>query len=109
VESLDELAAALQEFRISAGAVTYREIAARISQRREAEGLPPGAARAAVSSVYDAFRAGRARTNPELVAEIALALGADGAAAEGWRQRCLAARQSPVPGSLSPREARGRR
>ena len=96
-ETLDDLAADLQRLRASAGHVAYGEIAARIAGRREAEGMSAAAAQVGRSSVYDVFRAGRTRTNPNLVAEIVRALGEDDDAADEWRVRCLRARDAQTP------------
>ena len=100
-ETLDALVAELNALRIETGAVTFDELAARITRARLARGLAPAAARVARSTVYDSFRTGRARINAELVAEIVLALGEDEAAANEWRQRCLRSRpsraSSPTP------------
>lgn len=100
----------LQRLRARAGNVSYAEIATRIAQHRESQGTPPAAARVARSTVFDAFRPGRHRVNPDLVAEIAIALGEDDDDVEHWRLRCLdthlSAGQSPqLP---PPREARSR-
>jgi energy-coupling factor transport system substrate-specific component len=91
-ETVDGVVAGLQALRIEAGGVTYDEIASRITQARLAHDVPPAAARIARSTVYDAFRTGRARLNAELVAEIVVALGADDTAANDWRQRAIRAR-----------------
>lgn len=89
----------LQRMRLDAGDVSYGEIAARIARQREARGMTAAASRIARSTVYDAFRPGRTRLNPALVAEIVRALGADEAEVERWRQRCLRARRAAVPAS----------
>lgn len=100
-ESLDDLVADLQRLRLSAGDVSYAEIANRIGQRREFNGISPAAARVARSSVFDAFRTGRSRINANLVAEIAVALGLDDEDAELWRSRCLAARSASRTGAAT--------
>lgn len=71
----DHVATQLQEWRRSADEPSYAEIALRISRRRQAEGMDPAAARVGRTTVYDAFRLGRARVNLGLVREIADALG----------------------------------
>lgn len=104
MESLDDVALALQRFRIDSGGASYAEIAQRIARRRESLGMTPAAARVARSSVFDVFRLGRTRTNAGLVAEVVLALGGTDADAERWRSRCLRARTTrpaDVP-ELSP-------
>ena len=100
-ETFDELVAALHTLRIEAGSVTYDELAARITQRRQESGMDPAAARVARSTVYDAFRTGRSRINAELVADIVTALGEDSAAANDWRLRCLRARLAQAPGRVT--------
>ena len=82
--SWDGLAADLQAFRSTAGSPSYAEIARRISDRRQADGADPHAARVARTTVYDAFRPGRARPNLEFVREIGRALGADHDQVDGW-------------------------
>lgn len=98
---LDEIARDLQLLRVRAGGVSYAEISARIARLRESRGLPPERARVARSSVFDAFREGRARLNADLVADIALALGEDEAAADTWRTR-VAAAHLPSPSAPAP-------
>jgi energy-coupling factor transport system substrate-specific component len=104
VETLDELAVDLQRLRASAGHVAYGEIAARIARRREEQGLSHAAAQVGRSSVYDVFRAGRTRTNPDLVAEIVLALGSSDDESDRWRARCLRARSAQS--AALPRKSR---
>lgn len=89
-ESYDDFANALQRFRIDAGAPSYTELAHRITQNRESRGISLAAARVARSSVYDVFRLGRKRVNPELVEEIVRALTRDERHVALWRQRALA-------------------
>jgi len=96
-ETFDALVADLQSLRIRAGGVTYDELAAQITRDRESRGIAPAAARVARSTVYDSFRSGRRRINPELVAEIVVALGGDDEAANEWRQRCQRARLGQTP------------
>jgi len=93
----DDLADALQELRVDAGRVSYAEIAARITERRVADGDSPAAARVARSTVYDAFQRGRRRLNADLVREIVLALGHDATAGDAWRRRCLDAHRAALP------------
>lgn len=95
--AFDAIAHDLQQLRHRAGGVSYADIAARISARRRTEGASEAAARIARSTVYDAFRNGRQRVNPELVVEIALALGVVKADADGWRERCLSANLGTAP------------
>lgn len=102
LESLDAIAVDLQRLRSATG-LSYGEIAARIAQRREAKGASAAAAQIARSSVYDAFRTGRARVNPDLVAEIVVALGGDESEATDWRARCLRARAERLPSTTRAR------
>lgn len=100
VDSFDALARDLQESRCSAGMPSYAEIARRIGDARASDGIPSAAARPARSTVYDAFRTGRSRMNPDLLAEIVLALGRTESEADRWRQRCQrlrAATETPQP------------
>lgn len=99
-ESYDDFASALQRLRLEAGPISYTELADRITQNRESQGMTPAVARVAKSSVYDVFRPGRKRVNPELVEEITRALGRDEHEVKAWRQRALAARddsEKPTP------------
>lgn len=91
---LDAIVEDLQQLRSRAGDISYAEIATRIARHRESRGVAPAAARVARSTVFDAFRTGRHRINPDLVAEIVLALGGSDDDAEQWRRRCLDARLS---------------
>jgi len=97
----DVLAEELQASRRDAGDPSYAEIARRISQRRERDGASPQAARVARTTLYDAFRTGRARVDLALVREIAHALGADDTAVDAWIARChepaLPAVEAPAP------------
>lgn len=88
-DTLDQIALDLQQLRDEAGQVSFGEIAVRIAKRREAEGMNPAAARVARSSVHAMFSTGRKRVNPELIAEIAMALGENEQAAQAWRNRCI--------------------
>lgn len=100
--AFDALARDLERLRIASGGVSYAEIAARIVGRRLAAGASPAAARIARSTVYDVFRLGRRRVNPNLVLEIVAALGVDEAEARDWRQRCIEARARQSAAASSP-------
>lgn len=107
-ETLDEVVRALHQLRVEAGAPSYADLAMRVMTLRMERGLSPAAARVARSSVYDVFRPGRTRVSAELVRDIALALGADAAEADGWRHRAVAAttaatRTASVPAQHRPR------
>lgn len=91
-QTFDELARDLQQLRLEAGAVSYTEIATRVTRQREERGMSEAAARVARSSVYDVFRPGRVRVNAELVGEIARALGCSEDVAAKWQARAAAAR-----------------
>ena len=95
-DSLDELAHDLQRLRLEAGAVSYTELATRVTQLRESRGMSQAAATVARSSVYDVFRPGRKRVNAELVGEIARALGCGEDEATAWRLRAAVARDETV-------------
>ncbi|GAB4005198.1 ECF transporter S component family protein [Nocardioides ultimimeridianus] len=98
----DPLVVRLQERRAAAGDPSYGEIAERVSAAREAAGATPHAARLAKSTVYDAFRPGRARINLDLVGEIAAVLGAEPAEVAAWIEECTR-REGPEP--IDPVEA----
>ncbi len=78
LRTLDELAVALSDLRAASGSPSYAEIARRI-------GVGTGAEPAKVT-VYDCFRSGRRRLDPDLIREIVLALGEGDEAAERWRE-----------------------
>ncbi len=106
---LDDVTRDLQRLRLDAGGISYAEIALRVGRLREARGLSPERARVARSSVFDAFREGRARLNADLVADIAAALGADAADADAWRRRVAAAQAgvpAPEPSTPTPGDQR---
>nr|WP_201470563.1 ECF transporter S component [Microbacterium hydrocarbonoxydans] len=86
-DSLDRIALDLQKLRESTGPVSYAELVRRIADVRLGRGERPAAAMPARSTVYDAFRTGRSRMDPELLRDIVLALGSDGDAADAWVQR----------------------
>src|SRR5690554_2087434 len=94
--SFDGIARELQRMRLQAGAVSYTELATRITQLREARGMSEAAAKVARSSVYDVFRPGRKRVNAELVGEIVLALGRGEDEVAAWQLRTAAARGEAV-------------
>jgi len=95
-ESYDLLAAELQRLRLERGAPSYAQLASRITQARLAQGFLPAAASVAKSSVYDLFRPGRKRVNPELLAETVRALGCTEDQVRQWRRRAVAARADVV-------------
>ena len=95
-ETFDDIAAELQALREQAGPVSYAEIARRISEQRLAKGINEAAAMPPRSTVYNAFRQGRARLDTELIREIVVALGADEAAADHWVDRCRCAQRGEI-------------
>lgn len=99
---IDVLITDLRELRVHAGDPPYSELARRITERRMADGMSEAAARTARSTVFDVFQLGRRRISPDLLGEIVLALGADDAIAQIWKQRCVTAKRlvpvvPPVP------------
>lgn len=110
-DTFDHIAHDLQDLRIAAGAPSYADIVVRIAKERRARGVDPARARPARSTVYDAFRPGRARINAALVGEIAAALGAE--SPESWVTRCQEARravdQPKAAGRARPAAASRRR
>ncbi|MEH3088678.1 MAG: AAA family ATPase [Microbacterium arborescens] len=94
----DELAAALRELRSAHGSPSYEEIRRRIGRDRSRRGIPHTPGRV---TVYDCFRAGRARLDAELVHDIVLALTGDEDEAQTWRRRSAArAGDDPVSASI---------
>ncbi|WP_143556806.1 hypothetical protein [Serinibacter salmoneus] len=71
----DAIAAELRGMRLAAGDPSFGEITARIARLRGERGSSAWGARPGRVTVYDAFRDGRRRVDPELVADITLALG----------------------------------
>ncbi|MDQ1206043.1 energy-coupling factor transport system substrate-specific component [Microbacterium sp. SORGH_AS 862] len=107
--SLISVAEDLQRLRHAAGAVSYAEIATRVTSLRA---VRSGRSSVPVSrsTVYDAFRPGRTRLDADLVVDIVRSLGVADADAESWRDRCMAAkpaapRPSPRVGTASGAEA----
>ncbi|MDJ1114137.1 ECF transporter S component [Microbacterium sp. LX3-4] len=97
----DAFAEDLQQLRISAGNVSYALIAERVAAARAARGMSASASRVARSTVYDVFQPGRRRIDPDLVADIVIALGQDAEGAERWRARSLE-RHLVAPAAPSP-------
>lgn len=65
----------LRDLRLQAGEPSFAEITARIARVRGERGASPYTARPGRVTVYDAFRDGRRRMDPELLADIAISLG----------------------------------
>lgn len=87
-ETHEDIAIALRLLREETGYPPYAEIVRRIARQRIREGVNPEKARPARTTVYDAFKLGRSRLNPQLIGEIATALGEDDDAVHRWRERC---------------------
>ena len=104
VPTLDRIAEDLQRLRADNGCVSYQEIVSRITKAREAKGMAPAVARIARTTVYDCFRTGRTRINPELVGEIVSVLTSDDEQAEQWVQRCKTAQTNGGKSSAKERE-----
>ncbi|WP_261164510.1 hypothetical protein [Microbacterium sp. Marseille-Q6965] len=90
----DEIARDLQTLREQAGPVSYAELVRRITERRLERGIRPAAAAPARSTVYNAFRTGRARLDADLLRDIVLCLGASDEEAQAWVRRSQAARRA---------------
>lgn len=92
----DLLTMRLQTLRLEVGEPSYAEIARRVGELRQGAGQSEHAARVARTTVYDAFRSGRARVNLVLVREIALALGAEHAQVDAWIETARDQRGRPL-------------
>ncbi len=106
----DDIAAALRDVRDWAGSPSYARIARQVERVRVARGIPADEAKLGRVTVYDCFRDGRTRLDPELIADIAHALGVGHDARALWRHAAHAAgsttgRRHVVPHvmSLPPR------
>jgi len=94
---MDRFVADFQMLRLSAGDVSYAQIAERVRRLRADRGANEAEAYVGRSTIYDAFRAGRRRINPALVADIATVLGEGADRAAYWRDYCVRARAEEVP------------
>ncbi len=103
-DSLDDLVADLVALKDAGGSVSYAELVRRIADLRIARGMSPAAAQPSRTTVYDAFRPGRARINPDLLRDIVLALGRTEDEATEWvaRYRALRAPSEPAPRRAEP-------
>lgn len=104
----DRIAADLTALRTQAGEPSYAEIVRRVTELRVARGEPVERARPARTTVYELFRPGRSRMDGRLVADVALALGADPQQADAWVERCRRARaatESAEPSALPGADA----
>src|SRR5690606_26645533 len=95
-DSLDRIAADLLALK-EANPISYAEIGRRIGEQRVARGVPAAAAYPPRSTVYDVFRAGRTRIDPDLLRDIVTALGGDEAEVERWAQRARQLRRPTEP------------
>lgn len=93
-DSLDAIARDLLALKDSVGPVSYAELVRRIAQLRIGRGVNPAAAQPPRTTVYDAFRPGRARIDVGLLRDIVLALGADDEEADRWIRRYQQTRRS---------------
>jgi len=100
----DPLALELQRLRSRAGEPSFAEIVRRICERRSAQGATPHAARVARTTVYDAFRTGRARVNVDLVRDITAVLGGSVTDIDTWISRCRDGRVDPAAQAGLPAE-----
>ncbi|MGF6821301.1 tetratricopeptide (TPR) repeat protein [Microbacterium sp. ZKA21] len=102
--TLDEFALALADLRARDGAPSYADLARRV-------GVVRGGAEPAKITVYDCFRPGRRRLDPDLVHDIVLALGGSPGAAAEWREQAGALNgvraTSHVPVSIAVRGQAG--
>jgi energy-coupling factor transport system substrate-specific component len=107
---LDLLATDLQALRASSGLPSYGEIAGRVASLRQMRGATEFEARVGRTTVYDVFRTGRTRVDPQLVADVVLVLSGDEDEAESWRSRCVAALAPPeelAPQTVTPQVVAG--
>ena len=88
---LDQVAADLRRMRTVAGEPSFATLVRRIAARRAARGVPPHEQRMARSTLYDCFREGRRRVDPDAVAEIAAVLGLPEEYRTRWALRVRAA------------------
>lgn len=100
-DGFDRLAADLRSMRRAAGDPSFAEIARRIAAARAARGVPEYERRVARSTLYDCFRDGRRRMDPDAVMEIALALGLPERLRSPWAARLRAARAAADGASVA--------
>ena len=89
--SLDDVADQLSQLRNQAGSPSYSTLARRVRQLRTGRGVPPGEGEPGRITVYDCFRQGRRRMQPDLVSDIVLALGGSIEQATTWARACTVA------------------
>lgn len=98
----DDVAAALRGLREWAGAPSYADIARRVRHLRLERGIPVEEAGLGRVTVYDCFREGRTRLDPELVCDIAEALGAGHDGRIVWRHAAHAATSTSEQRGIVP-------
>ena len=81
----DDVALSLAALRTRAGTPSFTRVTQRVARVRSARGVPSAEASAGRVTVYDCFRAGRRRLDPDLVLDIARALGLGDAGVVAWR------------------------
>ena len=96
---MDRLVAELQLLRLNAGDVSYSQIADRVRELRQNRGETGSAAFVGRTTIYDAFQPGRHRISPDLIADIASALGEDAESAARWRRPPGRTRAASAPGA----------
>lgn len=90
-DGLDQVAADLRAMRTAAGDPSFATLVRQIATRRSARGVPAHEQRMARSTLYDCFREGRRRVDPDAVAEIAAVLGLPEEHRPRWALRVRAA------------------
>lgn len=98
-ESFDQIVRDLQALRETCGQVSYAELVRRIADLRLARGVNAAASIPPRSTVYNAFREGRARMDTELMRDIVLSLGVSSDEADAWVLRCQIARKNYETGA----------
>ncbi|WP_446663609.1 tetratricopeptide repeat protein [Flexivirga sp. B27] len=91
----DDVVTALRELRRWAQHPSYADIARIVRDIRTARGVPAERARPARTTIYDCFREGRTRFDPDLIADIAEALTGDQNVRTVWRHAARAATPAP--------------
>jgi energy-coupling factor transport system substrate-specific component len=91
----DSVTADLRALRTAAGEPSFGELTKRVVHQRMQRGMSEWEARVGRTTVYDAFRPGRRNIDPELIGDLALALGVPDDEAAVWVKRCQALRSAP--------------
>ena len=90
-ETCDSVVADLRRLRAASGGVAFAEIALRIQENRRREDGPDAPSGPGRTTIYDAFRPGRARLDSRLIGEIVEALGVPEESVPRWVERASAA------------------